>query len=140
MKKLIFVTPICIIFGGSVLAQDLTPDCGLYAYKAEIVRVIDADTVVADIDLGFNVVLRDEHLRLFGIDAPERGTQAWKVGGDKLRERIIDQTLYICTQRMKTKEREAKGSFGRYLATIFIDGENINEWVLDEGLAQVRED
>ena len=58
----------------------------------------------------------------------------------EMRSRIKGQTRFICTQKMKTKEREAKGSFGRYLATIFLDGENINEWVLAEGLADLRED
>ena len=44
----------------------------MYEYHATIKRVIDGDTVVADIDLGFNTVLHDEHIRLYFIDAPER--------------------------------------------------------------------
>ena len=61
----------CLVIAPAVaIAQD-APSCGLYTYKANIVRVIDGDTVVADIDLGFDVWLRKEHLRLVGIDAPE---------------------------------------------------------------------
>ena len=58
----------------AALSELQVPDCGLYTYRGEIVRVIDGDTVVADIDLGFNVWVRDEHLRLNRIDAPETGS------------------------------------------------------------------
>ena len=56
----------------SLRAEDLgpAPSCGVYTCKAKIVRVIDGDTVVADIDLGFRTWLHGEHLRLYGIDAP----------------------------------------------------------------------
>lgn len=43
----------------------------MYEYKAVVKRVIDGDTVVLDIDLGFRTWLRDEHVRLFGINTPE---------------------------------------------------------------------
>jgi len=42
-----------------------------YEYRANIRRVVDGDTVDADIDLGFNVWPRNERLRLYKIDAPE---------------------------------------------------------------------
>lgn len=41
-----------------------------YARKAKVVRVIDGDTVVLDVDLGFYLTVRMS-CRLFGIDAPE---------------------------------------------------------------------
>lgn len=52
------------------------PNCGLYIYRAEIIRIIDGDIVVAGIDLGFIVWLRRERLRLFGVDATEGSTNA----------------------------------------------------------------
>lgn len=36
-----------------------------------------------------------------------------------------------------TKDREAEGSFGRYLATIWLDGENIDQWLLDNNYVSV---
>ena len=42
----------------------------MYTYKAKLIRVIDGDTIVADIDLGFNMILRDQHIRLTGINTP----------------------------------------------------------------------
>ncbi len=122
-----------------VAYADDVPDCGLYTYAAEIVRVIDGDTVVADIDLGFNTWRHNEHLRLFEIETPERGADGYDQAAEGLRTRIDGQSVYICTVPMVRSEREARGSFGRYLAVIYFEGENINEWMLSEGLARPYE-
>ena len=49
----------------------------MYIYQATCTRVVDGDTIDADIDLGFRM-LRRERLRLLGIDTPERGQKNWK--------------------------------------------------------------
>ena len=36
----------------------------MFEYQCKIVRVVDGDTVDVDIDLGFDVVLRDQRIRL----------------------------------------------------------------------------
>lgn len=123
------------VCAGAGQAQEHVPDCGLYTYKATIMRVIDGDTVVADIDLGFNTVRRNEHLRLIGIDAPENKTDAGKLATDALRSRIEGKELFICTTKTKRSGKEATGSFGRYLAEIYDGGDNVNRWMVFEGLA-----
>ena len=40
----------------------------MYEYKAQVVKVIDGDTVDVDIDLGFGIWLKDERVRIMGID------------------------------------------------------------------------
>ncbi len=45
----------------------------MFTYAAKLNRVIDGDTVVLDIDLGFHIVIT-EHVRIIGVDSPERGT------------------------------------------------------------------
>ena len=45
----------------------------MYEYDATLVRVIDGDTYVLDIDLGF-YVHTVQHVRLAGIDCPEHNT------------------------------------------------------------------
>lgn len=47
----------------------------MWSYRATLNRVIDGDTYVLDLDLGFHVKLT-ETIRLLGIDTPERGTAA----------------------------------------------------------------
>ncbi|MFW2541594.1 thermonuclease family protein [Primorskyibacter sp. 2E107] len=111
------------------------PDCGLYTYRADIVRVIDGDTVVADIDLGFDVWKRNEHLRLYEIQAPERGSEGAHAATEALRARVEGRSLFICTHKMRRKDREATGSFGRYLVTIYQAEENVNEWLVTQGFA-----
>ncbi|WP_420408723.1 thermonuclease family protein [Hoeflea sp.] len=118
------------------------PACGLYQYKAEIVRVIDGDTVVADIDLGFNTWRRDEHLRLYGIDTPERRKatmDGWRAAKAALAQRIEGRELIICTIKNKRGDEDV-GKYGRYLVKIY-DGEDlVNDWMLEQGLAVVYED
>ena len=46
----------------------------MYEYNCKIVKVVDGDTVDVDIDLGFGVWLRDQRIRLYGIDTPESRT------------------------------------------------------------------
>jgi micrococcal nuclease len=45
-----------------------------YEYNAKVKDVVDGDTIVVDIDLGFSVVFFDQKVRLVGIDTPESRT------------------------------------------------------------------
>lgn len=95
-------------------------------------RVVDGDTVMADIDLGFHTWRRNEPLRLFGIDAPEpKGStrDAGKASTAALEARIEGKELTICTIKDKT------GKFGRYLVRLFLGNEDINQWMIDVGHA-----
>ena len=106
----------------------------MYQYRATIVRVIDGDTVEAEIDLGFDVHVR-QTLRLAGINAPEpRG--ATREAGD-------DATIHLANliedggRIMVHTEQDERGSFGRYLATLW--GErgirSINQQMIEDGHA-----
>ena len=46
----------------------------MYEYKCKILKVVDGDTVDVDLDLGFGVWLRNERVRIMGIDTPESRT------------------------------------------------------------------
>ena len=47
----------------------------MYQYNCRIVRVVDGDTVDVDIDLGFDVWLKKQRIRLYGVDTPESRTR-----------------------------------------------------------------
>ena len=47
----------------------------MYEYKVNIIKVIDGDTVDVDIDLGFGMWIKDERVRIMGIDTPESRTR-----------------------------------------------------------------
>lgn len=107
----------------------------MYEYKAKIIAVYDGDTVTAQIDLGMNVSVT-EKLRLHNLDAPEiRGDERpdGLISRDRLREKILDKEVIIKTFKDKT------GKYGRYIAEIFLGEENINVWLITEGLAERRE-
>jgi micrococcal nuclease len=105
-----------------------------YRYHARIEKIYDGDTVTrAIIELGFGVEFVVP-LRLSGIDTPElRGSE--KEAGIVSRDRLID--LILGKRVIIETEKDRTGKYGRYLATIHHDGENINDLLLDEGLAKV---
>ena len=113
----------------------------MYEYKAKIVSIYDGDTVRAIIDVGFGVQLRGEDgkgviLRLSGLNTPEiRGEEREQglISRDRLRERILEKDVILKTFK------DEKGKYGRYIAEIYLEEENINEWLITEGLAERRE-
>jgi endonuclease YncB( thermonuclease family) len=55
-----------------------------FQYRAEVERVIDGDTVVLAVDLGFGVWLRAQSFRLLGINAREKA----EAGGAEARAHL----------------------------------------------------
>lgn len=105
----------------------------MYQYQAHITRVYDGDTVTVDIDLGLNVWVRNEKVRLYGINAPElRGMERPQgiESRDHLRELILDKDVIIETIKDK------KGKYGRYLGIIMLGKTNINEQMVKDGFAR----
>jgi len=105
----------------------------LYEYRAFVRKVYDADTITEDIDLGFGILFKSQKIRLLRINAPEvRGSE--KESGiksrDALREKINNKWV-----KLKTK-KDKKGKFGRLLGEIWLEGECINDWLLNESLAE----
>ena len=47
----------------------------MHEYRAKVIKIVDGDTVDLDIDLGFDVVLANQRVRLYGIDTPESRTR-----------------------------------------------------------------
>ena len=115
-----------------VVLLKLSTNC-MYQYKAKVVNVYDGDTITVDIDLGLKVWVRDEKLRLYGINAPElKGKERDKglESRDHLRD-ILPTGSVITIRTIKDK----KGKYGRYLAEIFVDDVNVNEKMVDDGFA-----
>ena len=106
----------------------------MFEYRALCTKVYDGDTITVDIDLGLNSWLKDQKLRLVGIDTPEmRGPE--KPEGTKvrdwLREQILGKPVII-----KTHKSRNKGKYGRWLCTVYIDGRNLNLEMLASGMAK----
>ena len=115
-----------------------------YVRRARIVRLVDGDTVILDVDMGISITVRVT-VRLFGINTPEvRGPE--KVAGHAATQHLADLLVQfrhegdwdIVVQTYKDK----KGKFGRLLAVLIgDDGDgnpvNLNERMVADGHAVV---
>jgi micrococcal nuclease len=89
----------------------------IYIYKAELIRVVDGDTVDLISDLGFDTLKR-ERFRLYGIDAPELRTEAGKEAKAWLWDVLQPlEAIYVQTIQHKTKAKQDK--YGRFLAVLY---------------------
>lgn len=89
----------------------------IYIYKAELIRVVDGDTVDLIIDLGFDTS-RKERFRLYGIDAPEMRTKEGKAAKAWLEDAIRPpEPIYVQTIQLSTKAKRDK--YGRFLAVLY---------------------
>ena len=110
-----------------------------YTYNAKITDIVDGDTIIAHIDLGFRIS-REMVLRLARIDTPEiRG--ATKEAGNVSKEYVINNALgkqvTIKTHKDKTEK------YGRYLADIYIENDVgvvdcLNDMLVRLGLAMYK--
>ena len=112
----------------------------MYEYRTNIVKIVDGDTVDVDIDLGFGTWIRNERVRIMGIDTPESRTsdKTEKVFGLAAKKRITEllgPSPVLKTQVSK-KGEDMKGKFGRVLGDFTTeDGRMITDIMIEEGHA-----
>jgi micrococcal nuclease len=92
----------------------------MYRYNAKLIRVVDGDTIDADIDLGFDVHVK-KRIRLAGINAPESRTRnkVEKKLGLAAKERLID--ILDGAANCFELESEELGKYGRVLGRLHIN-------------------
>jgi micrococcal nuclease len=105
----------------------------LYEYRARVVRWIDGDTVVCDIDLGLFTWVHDQHLRLYGIDAPD--VQPAKGEATAFVRGLAPYGAQVTIRTYK----DASDKYGRWLAEVFTGdptvGPSVNQQLVDTGHA-----
>lgn len=93
----------------------------VWKYEAQIIRVVDGDTIVCDIDQGMNHWSRNQYVRLAGINAPEK-TGATKEAGlaaaDYLNGLLPDPPAVVWLVTIAYKETE---KYGRILARVYTE-------------------
>lgn len=98
----------------------------MYEYRCQILKVVDGDTVDVDIDLGFGVWLRNERVRMIGIDTPESRTsdKVEKVFGtaskNRLKSMLRAGTIQVLKTQVDKDGGDAKGKFGRILGDFVV--------------------
>jgi micrococcal nuclease len=111
----------------------------MYQYKCKINKVLDGDTVDIDLDLGFNIVLANQRVRMAGVDTPESRTTNKEekprglLSKKKLAEKLPVGSWHIIeTQRSDNNDDK----FGRILGVFILeDGTKVNDWLIQNNYA-----
>ena len=104
-----------------------------FVYNCTLDRVIDGDTIDVNIDLGFDVWLNKQRVRLSGIDTPESRTR--DLAEKKLGLAAKDRLVELCGPALKIKSL-GKGKYGRIIGIPYTqDGKDICKLLIDEGHA-----
>ena len=97
----------------------------MYEYRARLIKVVDGDTVDVDIDLGFGIWMKDERVRIMGIDTPESRTRdkVEKLFGKAASARVLElleENIILKTQIARNGE-DMKGKYGRILGDFIVE-------------------
>ena len=117
---LIFLVILFLVINYSFL--DKKAESFLKGYKTEIVfvnRVIDGDTIVAG----------NQSIRLLGINTPERGEFYSDEAKSFLEGRVLNKTVRL------EFGKERFDLYKRTLAYVFLEGENVNLEIVENGFA-----
>ncbi len=117
------------------------PTKAVYLYKALVKRVVDGDTLLLMMDLGFTV-WKEQRVRLAGIDTPPLGEPKGQEACKYVQEQLA-KTGFVM---VKTNKIDI---YGRYIGHIFYalgeqskekvfeNGRYLNQELLDKGLAKL---
>lgn len=100
----------------------------MYVYNCKILRVIDGDTVDAEVDLGFHIKFKMK-VRLSKFDAPELSTPEGQIAKAALIH-LFDSEEQFTIHTEKDKQEK----YGRYLGEFFDSkGYSINTQMILRG-------
>ena len=111
----------------------------MYEYRATVVKVVDGDTVDVDIDLGFGICMKDERVRIMGIDTPESRTRdkVEDLFGEAAKARVsqlLSGDVVLKTQIARNGE-DMKGKFGRILGDFMVEDKLLTDILIEAGHA-----
>lgn len=107
----------------------------MYQYKATLVRAVDGDTAILEVDLGFHLTATMD-FRLLGINTPEMKAPTRAAGLAAKAE--LERLCGLGALRISTEKSD---KYGRWLASIDVvlpDGSvivNVNQALIDGGFA-----
>jgi micrococcal nuclease len=121
MNKINFVILIAFIFSSCSGLDEKQMIAGA-ELSGSVVKITDGDT--------FRLLTDDNseiRIRMNGIDAPEKKQDYYQVSKNALGNYIFQKRVRLATT--------GKDRYGRVLATVFIDGQNINLAMVRDGYA-----
>ena len=108
----------------------------LFVYKATLRRIVDGDTLICDVDLGFKVYTT-QRVRLYGINTHESRTRNLeeKKRGLAAKDRLIEIMGSVDSFYLESHET---GKYGRCLGSLFLSDnfeKSVNQQLVEEGHA-----
>lgn len=117
------------------------PTGATYVFKAIVLEVVDGDTLVVDVDCGFEIK-KKERIRLAGIDCPEILTEEGKEAAEYVRNQLARVPFIM----IRTTKVDINGRFLGHVFyslddtmekdAIYTDGKYLNQELLDKNLAR----
>ncbi|MDP4012708.1 MAG: thermonuclease family protein [Candidatus Nanoarchaeia archaeon] len=121
--KWIFVGLIIGFLVGFFMNFSFTGEVVNDSKMAFVTKIVDGDTLVIE---------GGDHVRLLGIDTDERGHTCYDVAKERLSELVLGKEVNVEFGPERTDQ------YGRLLAYILLDGDNINLRMISEGYAVAR--
>lgn len=110
----------------------------MITYQAKFLRGIDGDTAVFDLsiaqmEIGRNITktIHDVHVRFLGVNTPEKNVNGYSEARNHTIERLSKAEV------ITIETEDLVDVFDRLLGIVYVDGVNLNQELLDLGLAIV---
>jgi micrococcal nuclease len=102
----------------------------MYQYEAQVLKVIDGDTLDLHIDLGFKVGF-NTRIRMIGIDTPEKNFPYGQVVKQYLQQILEGKKIFLDVTK--------KDKYGRYLGVVYLnknDEQSVNDKLIEASMAK----
>ncbi len=105
-----------------ILSQYSDTNCHVEE-KAVCTQVVDGDTIYLD---------NGKKVRFVGVNTPERGVEGYIASKNFVQKLCLNKEVGLDIDDSKHSDK-----YGRTLAVVIVDGKNVNEMLLKEGLAEI---
>jgi len=105
----------------------------MYEYKCVILRVVDGISVDVDIDLGFDIWMHNERIRLFRTDTPETRTsdEVEKILKNFDKD-YVEKIMPVGSEQILKTLKDADGKYARILGDFIVDDKSLVEKMVQE--------
>lgn len=118
---------------GNIEAKEISA-----TYDTKIIKVVDGDTIAVKADWLPDPLKKEIHVRIFGVDTPEKGAKAKCTSEAELGAKASAFTKQLVTKSKKQQYVLIKWDKygGRVIGDILLDDKSLRQALLTNGLAK----